>query len=229
MAGITKYKLAEQVLKLVVGGFAPVGIDLTMTEIYEGINQVVNAMIKADHVSFNEQIGELIPNGSILAQYRLEVSQYGNNRSRVTLPAKPVKLRRNMGVFQVTAVDPNGDPNPDHVFIPLQMGEGALLKSQRPILSELGGQTGYENKGIYLEFTKNLKSGESGSVYVDVYLVLMDVSAYQEWEELPILPEMEDEIIQRLVARFKPRIADKLVDPLDKEQIETPIRQQQQN
>jgi hypothetical protein len=229
MAGITKYKLAEQVKKLIIGGFAPVGNDLTMTEIYEGINQVINAMIKADHVQFNEQMGEMIPNGSILAQYRLQVSQYGNNRSRVTLPAKPVKLRRNMGVFQVTQVDGNGDPNPDHVFVPLQMGEGALLKSQRPILSALGGQAGYENKGMYLEFTKNLTAGEENPVYVDVYLILMDVSAYEEWEELPILPEMEDEIIQRLVQRFQPRVADKLVDPLDKEQTDTPIRQQQQN
>jgi hypothetical protein len=134
-----------------------------------------------------------------------------------------------MGVFQVTEVTANGDPNPDHVFIPLQMGEAALLKSQRPVLSELGGATGYENKGIYLEFTKDLTAGEESTVYVDVYLVLMDVSAYEEWEPLPILPEMEDEVIKRLVERFQPRVADKLVDPLDKEQTGTPIRQQQQN
>jgi hypothetical protein len=230
MAGITKYKLAEQIQKLVIGGFVPVGTDLTETEIYEGINQVVNAMIKADHLSFNEQIGELIPNGGILAQYRLPVSSYGPNRSRATLPAMPVKLRRNMGVFQVNAVSPEGDSQPDYAYIPLQTGEGSLLRSQRPILSNLGGQCGYESKGIFLEFTKNLTAGEQNTVYVDVYIVLMDVSAYEEWETLPILPEMEDEIIRRLVERFGIKtISDKLVDVSDKEQQNIPIRQQEQN
>jgi len=230
MAGTTKYKLAEQIQKLVVGGFVPVGIDLTDTEIYEGINQVVNSMLKAEHFTVNGQMGETIPNGSIITEYRLQVENYGINKSRVTLPAMPIKLPRNMGIFQVMGEDTDGYPDPNQVFIPCQMGEMNMLRSQRPIISDLGGQGAYEPKGMRLTFNKDLTASGSDPVYVYVNLVLMDISAYEEWDTLPLLPEMEDEVIRRLRERFGiPMIADKLVDDSDKEQANTPIRQQQQN
>lgn len=231
MAGITKYKLAEQIQKLVIGGFVPVGSDLTETEIYEGINQVVNAMLKAEHFTVNGQMGETIPNGSIITEYRLQVENCGINKSRVILPAMPIKLPRNMGIFQVMGEDVEGFPDPNQVFIPCQMGEGNMLRSQRPILSDLGGQGSYEPRGMQLTFNKDLTASGSDPVYVYVNLVLMDISDYEEWDTLPLLPEMEDEIIRRLRERFgiHQTIADKLVDDSDKEQANTPIRQQQQN
>jgi hypothetical protein len=230
MAGITKYKLAEQVRKLWVGGSPATAVNLSMTEIYEGINQIVNAMLKAEHFTVNGQMGETIPNGSIITEYRLRVENCGINKSRVMLPAMPVKLPRNMGIFQVMGEDTEGFPDPNQVFIPCQMGEGNMLRSQRPILSDLGGQGSYEPRGIQLTFNKDLTASGSDPVYVYVNLVLMDISAYTEYEALPILPEMEDEIIMRLLQRFgKEVVPDKLVDAATKEQKGTPIRNQQQN
>ena len=58
----------------------------------------------------------------------------------------------------------------------------------------------------------------------------VDISQYDDWDVLPILPEQEWTVKQEVFKMYSQEpIADKLVDDSVKEQKNTPVRQQQQN
>ena len=139
------------------------------------------------------------------------------------LPIKPLKLPRNMGVWSIF---PSGEP--DNEFIPIEMGQASLIKSQ-PLINDLLGQAGYEVYGNQVIFTKDL-TPPTGTYKVSMRLVIMDVEQYGEWDPLPILPEMEMQIKQEVIKLYSAQpIGDKLVDSSSKENQGVPLRQQQQS
>jgi hypothetical protein len=176
----------------------------------------------------NIPMGELIPNGAVLGLYEGIAVEAYNGKSRASLPVKPQKLPRNMGVWAIYPKwNTNEDYELDKEFIPLQMGQGGLLKSQR-LISELLGQVGYEVFGDKVIFTRNLKA-ISQDVVLAMRLVILDIAEYGDWDLLPIPPEMEMDVIMAVVEMYKPQgIPDKTVDPAVSEQKDVPITQQRQ-
>lgn len=224
----TIYRISEECLKILSAGDIQVATNMSINEIKIAIGQVCNQMLKIEHFSVNEKMGEKIPNGSVLGWYEgIEVVS-SNGKSKCTLPIKPIKLPRNMGIFAVyPKYDAFGNYDLDKEFIPLQMGQAALIKSQR-LLNGLLGQTGYENFGNDIVFTSDIKS-LFPNILIAMRLAIMDISQYGDFDPLPILPEQEWQVKKEVLQLFGGEgIADMLIDPTTKTQQNVPIRQQQQ-
>ncbi len=225
MPVITKYRLAEEIKKLLDGADIPAASSISLNEIKISCGQVINSLLKTDYLQINTKIGETIPNGSVLGYYPNIVVEKWKNKSRVRLPIKPLKLPRDMGVWSVFPSDPEMY---DKEFIPLEMGQWSLLQSQ-PLLNNLLGQIGRETYGDYIIFTKDITiPGEV--VTVDMRLVIMDLDQYDDFDPLPVMAEMEWQIKQEVYKLYSTQpLPDKLVDSTVKENKNVPLNQQKQS
>lgn len=226
MAVITIYRLAEQVLGLIEGGNPGAASSVSINECKIACQQVINQLLKTEYLSINGKMGEAIPNGTVLGLYEnLPIVSY-NGKSKCTLPIKPIKMPRNMGIWAIyPKYTANGNYELDKEFIPLQMGQGGLIKSQ-PLLNDLLGQVGYENFGLDVIFTKDIPAMFPDAV-VAMRLAIMDISLYSDYDVLPILPEMEWTVIQEVYKLYSTQpTPDKIVDDTVKEQKNIPTNQQ---
>lgn len=228
MPALTLYRLAEQAYNLIEGGAPGLSSSISMGELKISCAQVINKLLKVDYLSVNGQMRETIPNGTVLGLYEnIECSSW-NGKSKATLPIKPIKLPRNMGVW---AIYPKfteiGGYEIDKEFIPLQMGQGGLLKSQ-PLLNDLLGQVGYEVFGNDIIFTKDIKA-LFPDIKLAIRLAIMDVSDYGDYDIIPLPPEFEWDVVKEVYALYTSQpIPDKLVDSTVKENIRIPTIQQRQ-
>lgn len=224
MAVVTIYRLAEECLRIISGGNIPIASKVHINEIKISCGQVINSLLKVDYFQVNAKLGETIPNGTVMGLYEdIPVTSW-RGKSAAKLPVKPIKLPRNMGVWSVFPSD-----DPDKEFIPVPMGQFALLQSQ-PLLSNLLNQCGYSVYGDQVLFTKNLSTpNPNDPLKVSMRLAIMDISLYGDFDPLPVLPEMEWQIKQQVCAMYGAEVvADKIVDPGRKEQKGIPINQQNQ-
>lgn len=222
----TIYRLAEQSFNLLEGGDPGAASSTNINELKISCGQVINSMLKMDYMSVNVKLGEVIQNGAVLGLYPgIIVSKSTNGKSKCTLPIKPLKLPRNMGVFSVWLTG-----YPDKEFIPLQMGQANLIQSQ-PLINDLLGQVGYENFGSELLFTKDLTiSAGTNQVTVEMRLAIMDISQYGDYDMLPVMPEWEMDIVSAVYKLYSTQpIPDKLIDPTVKENKGMPLKQQRQS
>jgi len=228
MALPTIYSISEEILKVLSGGNIQNATNVAMDEIKLSVGEVINQLLKIEHFSVNEKMGEKIPNGSVLGMYEgIEVVS-SNGKSQCSLPIKPLKLPRNMGIFAVYPRYTN-DSNYeyDKEFIPLQMGQGGLIKSQ-PMINDLLGQVGYDCFGDKLIFTKDIKS-LFPDVVLAMRLVIMDVSQYGDFDLLPLLPEQTWQIKQEVIKLYSGvGVADMLMDSTTKQQQNIPVKEQKQ-
>jgi hypothetical protein len=220
MAVVSIYRLAEECARLIESDPSVAGV--SYNELKIAIGQVVNGLLKTEYFSVNAAMGEAIPNGATIATYEgLVVTKHSYNKAECTLPIKPIKLPRNMGVFSV--YDSNGNE-----FIPMQMGQSFLAKGQR-LLNDCAGQCAYENFGMKIVFHKDI-TNEPNDVTVNVRLVIMDVNSYNDYEPLPITPEMEWQVKKEIWSMYSQTpVPDKLVDSTTKDQVGNPIKAQSQN
>ena len=229
MGVVTIYRLAEQISDLLEGDTQGAGSSIDYETLKISIGQVINSMIKTEYFSVNLKMGEAIPNGTVMALYENIEVQSSNGKSQCTLPIKPIKLPRNMGVWAIyPKYDLRSNYEYDKEFIPLQIGQGGLLKSQ-PLINDLLGQVGYENFGDKIYFTKDIKQLYP-DVVVSMRLAIMDVSQYSDYDNLPVPAEMEWSIIQEVFKMYSSQpIPDKLVDSSVKESKGMPTQQQKQS
>jgi hypothetical protein len=228
MAAVTIYRLSEAIHSLIEGGDPAAASSISLPELKIAVGQVINSMLKTEYFSVNIKMGEIIPNGSVLAFYEGVEVVSSNGKSQATLPIKPLKLPRNMGVWAVyPKYQTDSNYEYDKEFIPLQMGQGALIKSQ-PMINDLFGQVGYENFGDKLIFTKDIKA-LFPDVVLAMRLAIMDISQYGDYDTLPVNPEMEWDIITAVFKMFSAQpIPSKVVDATQKEDKGVPMSQQKQ-
>jgi len=225
MAVVTIYRLSEEILKLISGGDIQAASNVTLNELKIAIGQVCNQLLKAEYLQINGKAGETIPNGTMIGEYEGIVPRaWVNGRSKATLPIKPVKLFRNMGIWSVFFTD-----DPSNEFIPLQMGQMNMLKSQ-PMINDLLGQVGYEQLGgMEIGFSKDLTVMNPGKT-ISMRLAIMDISQYGDYDPLPIMPEMEFTIKQEIYKLYSSEgVGDKLADITTKQQQNIPLKQQTQS
>lgn len=223
MAATTLYLLAEQAFALIEGGDPAAASSISFNELKKSCTQVINKILKTEYLSVNVGIGETIQNGTVLGLYEnIEVVSYGGNRSKSTLPIKPLNLPRNMGVFSVFRTN---DPSVE--FIPLQMGQFNLLRSQ-PMINDILGQVGYEVYGNELVYTKNLTQLFPNET-VSMRLAILDMDKYGDYDILPLPPEYEIDVVTEVYKLYSTQaIPDKVVDSTVKEEKSMPIREQKQ-
>lgn len=218
----TKYKIAEQIVRLVEGGDISVASKVQIPEAKILVEQVLNDLLKTEYLKVNLPGSEMIPNGASVATYDdILVTAY-QTTSAATLPAIPLKLPRDIGVFEI--YDP---ADPDCLFIPMEMGQHALLKDQ-PLINDLLGHVGYRRYGDKIVFSRDLTIPNEETT-LSMRLVVLDISQYDDWSILPIPADMEARVIQMVagILRGEP-IKDRLVDSGKKEHTSEPVNQQMQ-
>lgn len=102
MALVTKKTLYENIVSILEGGDPSAGKKFEARMIQAHLQQAINRKLKSEYLSVVLPGDETIPEGLVLACYdSVPVTQYKNTLSRAQLPAMPISLRRNMGVFFV--------------------------------------------------------------------------------------------------------------------------------
>lgn len=184
----TKYKIAEQVSRLIRGNPIISG-RVHINDIKLLIEQVANQLLKADFFAVNMPDGDTIPNNCMVFTYdNVPVTTYKTTLSKATLPAIPVSLPRNMGVLHVSKTDAINEP-----FIPIPTSLFGIVSPQ-DLLGDLSGLIGYEVIGKDIVFTKNLPGLSINSVYIR--LVGVDLSQLTDYEMLPLSSDMEAQVVQ---------------------------------
>lgn len=217
----TKARLAEEILLLLSGGRIGVATKYHINEIKISLCQVANQLLKMDYFNTLTPLQEFIPNGAAIGTYENLLVVKWSNTSKIVLPCMPLRLPRNLGVYQIFS-------QADYFteFIPLQLGEASMIRSQG-LVGQLSGFTGYEVSGLDCIFTQDLTIPNT-NVYVTARLVILDFMQYSDYDPLPLPPEMEHTIKQEVYKLYATEIVpDKLVDPGVKEG-KTPIKQQEQ-
>jgi hypothetical protein len=195
----TKKTLENQIMRKLNSGDPPAGSSFHPLEIQEAIKQQINLLLKTEHFNVTLPSGETIPDGCVLATYEdIAVTQW-NDVSKSTLPAIPLKLPRNMGVFHI------GKPEDAFSgFIPMKMGVFSQLNQQR-LINDLTGLIGYELRGKEVVYTKDLTTETPAINTVTMRLIVSDFSLYTDYELLPIDADMEAQIIEAVYNQFAPQ------------------------
>src|SRR5438874_13418677 len=114
----TKYKIAEQVKFMLEAGSNKQSAKFKMDDIMELAGQVINKLLRTTHFAVTmQQDGQKnrIPDGAMMATYEnIPVTTY-HGRSRDILPAVPIQLPKDVGLFQVSA---QGDCSCDYIPVP---------------------------------------------------------------------------------------------------------------
>lgn len=217
----TKARLAEEILLLLSGGRIGVATKYHINEIKISVCQVANQVLKMEYFSNLTPLQEFIPVGAAIGTYENNLVVPWSNTSKTTLPAMPIRLPRNLGVYQVFAQSDYFSE-----FIPLELGQAGIIRSQG-LVSNLSGFIGYETSGLDVIFTQDLTQ-PNVNTYVTIRLVILDFTQYSDYDPLPLPPEYEWQIKQEVYRLYmNEQIPDKLVDPGVKEG-KTPLAQQQQ-
>lgn len=217
----TKTRLAEEILLLLSGGRIGVATKYHINEIKISVCQVANQILKMEYFGNLTPFQEFIPNGAAIATYENNLVVPWSNTSKTTLPAMPIRMPRNIGVYQIF-------PQADYFseFIPLELQQAGIIRSQG-LVSQLSGFTGYEVSGLDVIFTKDL-TAPNVNTYVTIRLVILDFTQYSDYDPLPLPPEYEWQIKQEVYKLYmNEEIPDKLVDSGVKEG-KTPLAQQMQ-
>lgn len=182
--------ITEGVRKLVEGSDPSVKARFDIAEVKRYIVQAINSRLNIRHFNVTMGGGEMIPDGMVLAEYDSVPVERWKNISRATLPVMPVALPLNIGIFHVGRGD-----DPLNGFIPFQPGQLQMI-GEEPLLSEILGQIGYEPRGKYLAFNKDITTlGDDSISTVYLLLVVKDLSLYGDWDMLPIPADYETEVI----------------------------------
>ena len=199
----TKRLICDQVLFRLADGFPNVQGSVQRPDVEKSLEQKINAKYRIRQFE-NMQVGETIPDGMCMGTYEGVAVVSSGDRSKSTLPVMPISLPRNMGIFDIRYND--------NSFIPLQVGQRSLLKTDT-LLNSLLQQIGYEPKGKTIEYTQDITL--LGWTTVTMDLVVSDLSRLSDTDLLPIPASYEEELVAELYAQFSPSPKDPLqVNPL---------------
>ena len=177
---MTKYKISEQILRMIEGDPA-ISSRPHINDVMLLVEQVANSLLKTEVFKVNMPEGDSIPPNCMIATYdNIPVTVY-RNVSQCFLPAIPISLPRNMGVFEI--FDELWCP-----YIPIQAGVYVTAKPH----NLLGDQVGYEVYGSQVIFTKNLTPTVNA---VTIRLVVTDFSKLSNHDLLPVSADLEAQIV----------------------------------
>jgi hypothetical protein len=204
---ITKGKLTDQILRLYSGGSPNDEKDITRDDINLLVGQVINRLLKTEHLSLNMAGGEMFPPHTLVTTYKVFVKPPNENipYSHATLPVFPISLPRNMGVWSVS------DLSCSKEYIPIQTGQYTLI-SQQDQLKYLETQDGYWAEGGYVYFTKDLTA--TAKLQVRIQLLIVDPSIQGEYDYLALPAEMEEAVVKEVLTLIGalPKQVDKTSD-----------------
>lgn len=190
MPNSSKYLLAEQIKRRLDSGDPTSSSQFEYEEVMKAVEQAINSVYKQQFFTETLAGGETIPDGSVLALYEGVGVTAWKGVSKSTLPVPPIKLPRDMGVYSINTTD-----DPFTSFIPIPMGQTGFALGQAG-LSDLLGQIGYERRGKEIVYNKDLTALSTPITSVDMQLVVLDISQFNNYESLPITADMEAQIVE---------------------------------
>jgi hypothetical protein len=154
------------------------------------VNQSINKVLKLQVAeSFKAGLVD-VPKCNLIEYTCAVTSQPANSRAFITLPAIPITLPMDMGIWSIAASSAAMTP-----YIPIPAQD--VLVFQGTNLSALEQQIGYYVQGKNIYFTKDITLVANGSITsVIVNLLVSDFSVISDNELLPISPEVESTIME---------------------------------
>tara|TARA_B100000780_G_scaffold275105_1_gene241152 strand:- start:606 stop:1244 length:639 start_codon:yes stop_codon:yes gene_type:complete len=206
---ITKGKLTDQILRLFSGGILSDDKDITRDDISLLVGQVINRLLKTEHLAVNMQSGEMFPPHTLVTTYIVNVSAPSVlvPYAHAPLPTFPISLPRNMGVWSVS------DTSCSNEYIPIQTGQYSLV-NQQDQLKFLETHSGYWAEGTSIYFTRDITASPYNVKKVRVQLLIVDPSILGEYDYLAIPAEMEEAVVKEVLTLIGalPKQVDKASD-----------------
>lgn len=177
----TKYILAERIQRMLDDNPTP-SARPHINDIKLLVENVANSLLKTEVFRVNMPEGDTVPPNCMIATYENVPVQTDGNVCSLKLPAIPINLPRNMGVFQIFK-------EAGCSYIPIPSGMYDVIKGQ----SLLADQVGYEVYGSKVIFTQNLLPTVNS---VTVRLVVVDFKSLSDYDLLPVSADMEQLIVE---------------------------------
>jgi hypothetical protein len=188
----TKFILGEQVQRIYSRFIDKNNISDTIDarEIALLVNQSINKILKLQVAeSFKAGLVD-VPKCNLLEYTCAVTLDSPSSRAYITLPAIPLTLPMDMGLWSIAA---SAAPLTPYIPIPAQ----DALVFQGANVSALEQQVGYYIQGKRVYFTKDITQVANGSITsVIVNLLVADFSKLTDNELLPISPEVETMVIE---------------------------------
>lgn len=183
----TKSKIAEQAQRMYARYVDKENIEPVVyrEEMILFVEQSINETLEIKSISERNRNRVSIPKSNI--------AKYSNQSivsSQITLPAFPIDLEKDMGVWEI--VDPSNVLVP---FIPVDL---QTLKVYRgTVLDGLQNQIGYYRYGDKVNFVA--PSGITLPESVDIYLIVSDLSSLGENDPLPLSASQERIVLLKVM------------------------------
>jgi hypothetical protein len=189
---VSKYILSEQVQRIYSRFIDKNNISDTIDarEIALLVNQSINKILKLQVAeSFKAGLVD-VPKCNLLEYTCAVTSDSSNSRAYITLPAIPLTLPMDMGLWSIAASTAALTP-----YIPIPAQDALVFQGAN--VSALEQQVGYYIQGKRVYFTKDITQVANGAITsVIVNLLVADFSKLTDNELLPISPEVETMVIE---------------------------------
>lgn len=183
----TKYIIAERIQRMLENN-PTISSRPHINDIKLLVENVANSLLKTEVFKVNMPEGDTIPPNCMIATYEGIVITRSGGKIFLNLPAIPVNLPRNMGVFQIFKDEGCS-------YIPIPSGMYDVIKGQ----DLLGNQVGYEVYGKRVIFTPNFPATVND---VAVRLVVTDFSTLSDYDLLPVSADLESAIVDTVYKMF---------------------------
>jgi hypothetical protein len=188
----TKNRIAEQVSRIYARFIDKENVSdiLDLREVRFLVEQSLNKVLKIQTSEYFKAGSYEIPRSALITKACAVTSESpGLNRAYITLPAIPLNLPLDMGIWAITAP---GQPFIPYIPLPAQ----DVIVFQGTNVSYLENQIGYYLQGKKVYFTKDITLTANGTVTsVDAQLLVMDFREFADEEMLSISPEVEMDVI----------------------------------
>lgn len=215
---ITKGKITDQILRLYSGGSPNDEKEISRDDINLLVSQVINRLLKTEHMAVNMQSGDMFPPHTMVTTYVVDLisNTTSNPYVHAVLPVFPISLPRNMGVWSVTGtnLDTTDSINETSTeYIPLQTGQHNLINRQSS-LKYLETQVGYWAEGNVINFLSDITESPYNASKVKIQLLVVDPSILGEYDYLQIPIEMEEMVVKEVLTLIGalPKVVDKASD-----------------
>lgn len=207
---MTKKSIVEQIKRIMAGGNPRSSFQVHERDIEAALGRAISTLLKLETVNINFAFGSSIPPFQAVATYTgIELTNIDCDRSTCTLPAVPMTLPDQMGIYWV-----NKTGCCDFI-VPVQPGMLGMAQgvTHTALSAMLGSEIeAYEPNGMTLTFNRT-KEQLGGSV--DIKLIIMDVLSLDEYSQLPIPQDLESAAVNMVLKELQQRPKDNTNDSND--------------
>ena len=190
-----KRRISEAVLRQLNGGNPKGSSKFKEPEVKITICQVIAELLKLETVNLNLPFGSAPPHAMVATYDDVAVTAIDDKYCKITLPAQPISLPMQMGVWLVYR-------DMDCPFIPVQPGQMHLaVGSKHTNVSAMIGDKliPYEPQGKIL---KVRRSKDDIGDTVTVQLLVIDPDTITDSDMLPLPQDLENQVIIKTLERY---------------------------